>query len=173
VDNVTVVQQVSKVITVGESGGSVNVTQQQVVKVVTVAEQGPPGRDGTDGVDGISGEYTAYITKTANSNLSGHRVVMVVGDELVDYADKEVVTNSNKVLGITLNASSQGDVINVQTGGELEEPTWNWNLNTPIYLGNSGYLTQVIPTAGFILQVAIPVSSTKINVNIKQPIILV
>jgi hypothetical protein len=169
VDNVTVTQQVSKVITVGDSESKVNVTQQ-IVKVVTIAEQGPPGRNG---VDGISGEYTAYITKTANSNLNGHRVVMVVGDELVDYADKDVVTNANKVLGITLNASVQGDVINVQTGGELEEPTWNWNLNTPIYLGNSGYLTQVIPTAGFILQVAIPVSSTKINVNIKQPIILV
>lgn len=157
-NKVMVVQQIS----------GVNVTQQ-VVKVVTVAEQGPPGPPGPPSV---SGEYITYISKVAGVNISGHRVVRVSGNDTVDYADKDSLSDINKVIGVTLGASAQNDPINIQTNGEIEDVSFNWNINLPIYLGNNGYLTQVLPTTGFLLQVAIPVSNTKINVSIKQPILL-
>ena len=163
--DVTVVQQISKVITVGDGGREVNVTQQ-VVKVVTVAEQGPPGPPG------VSGEYITYISKIAGVNISGHRVVRVSGNDTVDYADKDSLSDINKVIGVTLGASAQNDPINIQTRGEIEDVSFNWDINKPIYLGNNGYLTQDFPTTGFLLQVAIPVSNTKINISLKQPILL-
>lgn len=167
-DNISVVQEISKIVTVGESRTVVNVVQD-VVKIVTVAEQGPPG---IQGPPGPSGSGSSSVIEIANSDLSGGRVVQIVGNSLVDYADKDSASVSN-VLGITLNAAIQGDKVNVQTVGEITEPTWNWTLGSPIFLGNNGQLMQTVPTRGYSLQVAIPVSPTKINVAIMPAILLV
>jgi len=138
---------------------SVNIVDE-TVRVVTVASQGPPG---------IS---SGPITKVAHSILSGGRVVKVAGNDLVDYADKDS-TNVSNVLGITLNAAAQGASVSVQMAGEITEPTWMWTLGLPIFLGNDGQMTQAVPTSGYLLQVAIPVSSTKVNVAIMPAIKLV
>jgi len=164
VDKVTVVDEVTQVLTIDEVT-KVTVLDE-IIQIVTLGEQGPPGPPGSNG------EATTYISKQANANISGGFVVQIVGTNLVDYADKDDSSSMNNVLGITTNAAIQGSQVNVQVGGELVEPTWSWTVGMPIYLGNAGQLTQTVPTTGFLLQVAIPTSSTSLIVGAKQPILL-
>ena len=149
---------------------SVNIVNG-VVQVVTIAAQGPPGTQGIQGPPGPGGGGASSVIETANSNLSGGKVVQIVGSDLVDYADKDSPSVGN-VLGITLNAALQGDSVSVQMVGEITEPTWSWTLGSPIFLGNTGQMTQVVPTSGYLMQVAVPVSATKVNVAILPAILL-
>lgn len=154
------------IITVSESSGT-NLTVEGVhLSLVEVSSQGIAGPMGPPGA------AVTFLTKTSSIAISSDRVVQTSGNDLVSYADKDDLTSISKVLGVTLNAAIIGAIINIQVGGEIVEPTWNWDISKPIYLGSTGYLTQVVPITGFILQVAIPVSPTKINVDIRQPILL-
>ena len=130
----------------------------EVVEIAEISAQGIPGP---------KGDSTTTVTKIANSNLSGHRAVIITGNNRVDYADKDIQSQADNVLGITHSSAIEGEQIDVHIGGELEELSWNWNINSPIYLSNSGFLTQTLPTTGFVAQVGIPISSTKMLVSIR------
>jgi hypothetical protein len=108
----------------------------------------------------------------SGEELSGHRVVMVDMDGLVYYADKDTIQDSQRVLGITVGAVSQGVEINISTLGEMTELTWNWIAGLAIFLGNDGVLTQTPPITGFQMVVAFAITPTKIMINPKPPIIL-
>lgn len=95
------------------------VVKDEIIKTVFVAKQGPPGPPG------VTGEYITYISKIAGVTISGHRVVRVSGNNTVDYADKDSISDINKVIGVTLGASAQDDPINIQTSGEIEDLSFN------------------------------------------------
>lgn len=107
----------------------------------------------------------------ANVDLGGHRVV-VVFDGNVDYADKDNPEHPHIVSGITTGAVNIDDDVLVTISGDVEEISWTWELNKPIFLGNNGQMTQIVPSTGFLLQIGYPVSATKMIVDIKMPISL-
>ena len=117
---------------------------------------------GQRGVKGEQGD-TSLLTAIAGVNLGGHRAVVFDGDGTVIYADQSIAAHAERVLGVTTGAASIGTEATIQTGGELTEPSWAWALDAPIYLSTNGLLTQVIPTTGFIQQIAIPLSATSIK----------
>lgn len=137
------------------------------VQIIEVGIQGPAGAQGPPGQSGA-----AYITYKADGALSGHRVVRPTNPSEVGYADSSVVADANAVLGITLGATLAGDDVNVQTAGEITEPSWTWVVGDPVFLGLTGLLTQTPPATGFSLVVGVPVAPTKLVIGIKQPIIL-
>jgi hypothetical protein len=92
------------------------------------------------------------------------------------YGSNTIATHANLVLGITVNAASAGGTLEIVRAGEISEPTWNWTLGAPIFLGTDGLMTQtapVNPAALFSLVVAFPVTPTKIYVSIREPIYLI
>ena len=97
---------------------------------------------------------------------------MVGSDGKVYYASQQELTHMNKVLGITTGAVAMGANATIRAFGEMTEPSWNWTLDKPIFLGLNGLLTQTPPTTGFSLIIAFPTSATKIFVEIKDPILL-
>lgn len=107
----------------------------------------------------------------ANVSLGGHRVV-VVFDSSIDYADKDNPSHTQIVSGITTSAVNIGEDVLVTISGDVEEVSWTWELNKPIFLGNNGLMTQTVPSTGFLLQIGYPVSATKMIVDIKMPISL-
>ncbi len=109
---------------------------------------------------------------SADTALSGHRVVKVEANGKVAYADNTNPADAGQVLGVTLNAALPGDVANVQVTGELTESSWAWVPGLPVYLGTAGTLTQTLPVAGFQLVVGIAVAPNKLVIGIKQAIIL-
>lgn len=65
-----------------------------------------------------------------------------------------------------------GGQVTVQTYGPMEEPSWTWTPDAPIFVGLAGALTQTRPTSGFVLEIATALSATMIFIDPKPPIVL-
>lgn len=128
---------------------------------------GPKGDSSTG-----TGSSSNIFQKEAGVTLSGHRAVLLDMNNTAIYASNDMTAFGIRVLGITTTAAILGTDVNIQTAGEIIEPTWNWDVTKPIYLGLDGYLTQTPPSSGFVLIVGFPSSSTSIIVDIRDPIIL-
>jgi len=144
----------------------VEVTSAGPIEVVTAAEQGP------EGIQGPPGSGSA-VTRLAGVALGGHRVVVLDSSDEAIYADHTILAHRDKVLGLTNGAVAQGDEATIVTYGEVVEPSWNWTLDDPVFLGTNGMLTQVVPTTGFLQRVGFPNGApTKLFVDIDTPITL-
>lgn len=141
------------------------VTEEPEIEIITEAEQGPQGPPGPPGADGY-----AIPNLLAGEALLGHRAVRMGEGQRVFYASASSLEHINSILGITTNAAVADGPVFVQTYGEIEEPSWNWAVNQPIYLGTSGALTQVAPAAGFILILGHAITPTRMFVSKQQPI---
>lgn len=109
------------------------------------------------------------VAITAAENLGGHRIVTVEGF----YASKDTATDKNKVLGMTTGAASIGSEATVQVSGFIEESSWNWDVDLPVFLSTNGQLTQSAITSGFSLIVGKPRTATNMFISISEPIILI
>ena len=125
------------------------------------------------GPQGFPGE--TVINYTAGADISGHRCVMLGSDEKAVYASCSDISSIRRIIGITNNAAVTDDVLVVRKFGVMTEPTWNWDINKPVYLGIDGALIQtpeVWPTSLFTIILGYPISATKMLVNISTPILL-
>ncbi len=121
------------------------------------------------GSGGFAPVISAY---PAGVGLGGQRAVMLAGDGKLYYADCSNPAHFNRVLGITQGAVIEGDFPAVRWAGTMTEPTWAWALDKFLYLSVNGFLTQVAPVAGFVLQLGYPLSATSIMVDVKEPIFI-
>lgn len=114
------------------------------------------------------------LVHTAGEAIGGHRFVILDASEDLFYASNTVLADAEKVLGMTTNAAPIGGSATVQRSGELEEPSWSWTLDTPIFLSSNGQMTQTRPSASgsFVLQVAFPITPTKVFIDLKQAIFI-
>lgn len=134
------------------------------VALSRVGPQGPPGPVGPSG--------GAALSRTADQALSGHRVVRATSATGANYADPSILEHRDTVLGITTGAAVSGAAVLVLSAGELAEPSWSWTPGLPIYVGNSGALTQVAPLSGWLLVVGVATSATSMVVRLHPPIVL-
>ena len=128
--------------------------------IVTSAVQGPAGISGAN----------ATISYIAGVALGGHRGV-VLSDSTAIYADSTISSHANKLIGITASAVSSGSFANIQSSGELDGFS-GLIVNAIMYLQTTGIINSNLPTSGFIQQVGIATSATKILINI-QPILFI
>lgn len=138
--------------------------------LVTIGSIGPEGPAGPQGVPGAAGGTT--ITLTAGEALGGHRIVTTNALGQAIYADVSSLPQANSVVGLTLGATLSGAQATVQLAGLIEEPSWSWIPQQPIYLTGLGQLTQTRPTTGNMLQIATPVTATSIILAVKIPVTL-
>lgn len=125
---------------------------------------------GVPGLQGASG-VPETVEMVAGEVLGGHRVVIVDDTNSLIYADPNDIGHAFRVIGITSHACLLGGTARVQRYGVMVEPSWNWELGKPIYLGASGILTQVYPNSKIIFIIGFPVKSTEMIVNIQAPLI--
>lgn len=116
---------------------------------------------GAQGERGLPGFSTSVV---AQEPLGGHRAVTVDGL----HADPE---DANRLAGISLHAGTSGETVDVIVKGPLEEGSWNWTPDAPIFIGASGVLTQNPSTSGLLRRIAWAVSATAINVDIMPPVL--
>lgn len=133
----------------------------QVSAVVGIP--GPPGPPGELGEQ--------VVQRVAAVALGGNRVVKPVADGQVNYATSDFVPDANIILGITQGAAIQGDIIDVQIGGTMEEPSWNWTIGQ-VFCGLNGVLTQTPPTTGFLCRVGRAIAPTTIVISVEEAILL-
>ncbi len=92
--------------------------------------------------------------------------------------NKAYKANSNntneRIIGVSKVSGVVDEEIKYYTNGAtLTNSGWTWDITLPIYTNASGDLTQTAPTVGVVQQVAEPISSTKLMINIQQPIKLI
>ena len=109
-----------------------------------------------------------YITITASLPLSGHRIVTVDGY----YADCLIPETMYKIAGLITSATASGALVNAYIKGEIVEPSWNWEIGKPVFLGSNGLLTQDVLSNGYILKLGIPKLNNTILLDLNQQIII-
>jgi hypothetical protein len=139
---------------------------------VQLGQQGPRGAPGEAGSGGGGENVTS--TRTASAALSGHRVVKLLSDGTVDYADAANSADAAIVLGVTLGAAISGGDIQIREVGEIVEGSWSWTAGLPVWLGSTGHLTQSPPAspAAFSLIVGFASAADTVCVRIESPILL-
>lgn len=150
------------------------VVAEEVLTLVSEAAQGPQGIPGPKGDKGAPGG--TEIERPAAINLSGHRMVMLDGQGGATYASNADQTHANRIVGMTAHAAVSGAPVVISIYGEITEPSWNWIVDQPVYLGADGFLTQTppaAPAAKFSVVVGFPISATTLFINIGIPITLI
>ena len=143
-----------------------SVTPVAVSEGGRIGPAGPKGDPGTPGPKGEPGG--TELSHIAATSISGHHAVLLNTDGQVEYATNTVPSHSRKVAGVSSNAAASGDTVSIVAYGKMEEPSWNWDITKPVYLGDSGVLTQVTPSypdAQFVLIIGFPLSSTRLFIN--------
>lgn len=131
--------------------------------VVAGAEQGPPGPPGAIGPAGGSA-----ATRQAGQVLSALLLVYEAAGR-VHPLDALDGAHIDQVAGLTLTAAQEGEPVDVQLAGPVDDPSWHWTPGA-LWLGAAGALTQDPPAAGYCLQVGAAVSPTRIILNIAPAI---
>lgn len=110
------------------------------------------------------------IPVLAGEALGGHRAVHVAADGSARYASASLPATAAAVIGITAGAAALGASVSVQTGGRIVEPSWNWTPG-PVYLGESGLLSQTPPASGTVKEIGVALAATELLIDIKPEII--
>ncbi|WP_043309281.1 DUF2190 family protein [Pseudomonas sp. ML96] len=136
------------------------ILQQVELMVLEHGSQGPPGPPGPAG--GVA------LQRSAGEVLSALRAVYDLDGRAfyLDYRDAEHI---DLLLGITLTAAGEGDPVNIQRLGVLEDSNWNWPPGR-VYLGANGALTQTPADDGFHVLIGAATAPNRITLNLSDPI---
>ena len=102
------------------------------------------------------------------SILSASRIVKQV-DSVVSYASSDDDNSAYTTIGITRTA---GTTVTVVKTGELVDPSFSFTANEPLFLNTNGFFSHTPPSSGFILQVGVALSTTKMLVDIGEPLFI-
>lgn len=133
--------------------------------------KGDAGKTGPRGRDGDSvGDARQSITKVASENISAIRAVHLVSDTEVALSDY-LITNKQRVIGVSKTASLAGGLIEIVTEGILQDAAFaSFQINEAIFVGASGLITQTRPTTGVMLEIGYYIGNNQIKVHIQRPI---
>lgn len=119
---------------------------------------------------GGGGSNTAVENVFLSSGaISGHiAIYAAVGGPVA--ADPSVVSQQDKILGITKSAAAgAGESVTFVSEGLLTDPSFTFT-EGPVYIGAAGALTQTKPTSGLLIQIATAMSATEIIVGASQSV---
>lgn len=139
-------------------------TVQELV-LLTECQQGPPGPPGIPGPAG--GQVLQRLAGMDTSAL------LVVYEDLfgaVWPADPDAESDVLALLGVTVSAATSGQPINVQRVGFIDDAACQLQPGKRVYLGGQGRLTQEPPQAGYDVLIGMAITSTRLLLNIQDPI---
>lgn len=116
---------------------------------------GPRGARGPAGA--------ASISIVAAVALSGHRAVIPTADGAA-YPSLADPAHGGLILGITTGAAAQGMPADIQSAGELVEPSWSWAIG-PVFAGDNGILTQSIPAGAWQRRIGTAIAPTRLLIE--------
>lgn len=115
----------------------------------------------------VSNNQTSSSGIVASTNLVKYKALAMTNTGFV-YADASNIQHINRVVGIITINTSQGLAPLYQNIDIIENPSWNFQTNVPIFLGLNGDLMQSVPTKpiyAFSLCLGIAYSPTKIFID--------
>lgn len=116
------------------------------------------------GVAKLTDEYIA------NENISALRVVKLIDENTCELADSQETYLNAKAVGISVNSGTVGATITTQTFGIIEDASFNFTLNEPLFLTANGIISETAETTGFSVQIGHSLGNGAIFINIREPI---
>lgn len=112
-------------------------------------------------------------TKTYNETISALKLVSGVNDTNVEVADPAGTFENATVMGIATLAGLTSDKRPISLFGKVEDLSFNYPVNTPLYLGLNGNITDVppsLPTFTYSVNVGYSLGTGAVFINIREPI---
>jgi len=123
---------------------------------------------GIQGPSGSGGSNPAYPVA---ESISALRVCALNASNLLVLADCTNPDHAFRLVGLQQTAVSVGSATPL-VSGIVSDSNWAWDGSRPIWLGSLGFLTQVPPASGFLVQVATPLTPTTIHFEIQETTVL-
>ena len=151
------------------------ITNTATTLVVQGTQYGTVVSGGSQGPQGAPGPSSELTTVIAGTNISGDRGIVLNSAGRAIYADSNTMSHGNKFAGVSQGAAIMGFAVDIKRFGEMTEPTWNWTVDQPVYLGAGGLLTQTVPVspAKFSIIVGMATAATKLFINPMPPIFII
>lgn len=127
--------------------------------------------------NGYTGTLQEWIASTSNyipikcavDIIAFKSVTTDVNGELV-YADSANASHYFKTCGITETSATVGNNANVRYDGIVKNDGWSFTPELPVFLGESGNVTQNPESGVFLLQLGHAVTANTVYIEIKTPI---
>ncbi len=123
----------------------------------------------SEGNAASSGE-TLECQMISTEQISALKAVYGVSKDDVAIADSSSNTTA-QMLGISKTATSgAAETLTVLKKGKVEDVSFSFPINAPLFLGTSGNITNISPTSGFVVRVGHSLGAGAIYINIEPPI---
>ncbi len=90
----------------------------------------------------------------------------------IAHGDADVSYETATIIGISITGATTGNVVKYQIDGRLEDSSFNFPLNDPLYLGSDGSITNTPPSTGHRTRLGTSLGVGAIQIEIEEPIIL-
>ena len=90
----------------------------------------------------------------------------------IAHADKDTSYATSTVVGISITGAADTNQVKYQIAGRLEDSSFNFPLNDPLYLGSDGSITNTVPISGHRTRLGTSLGIGAIQLLIEEPIIL-
>lgn len=128
------------------------------------------GDSGTQ--DALSAERL-IVTRIAEEDISALKLVTASEPNEVRISDPNAAFEDAQVLGLALNSATTGNEVQVLLSGAHTDPSFSsLTLNSKLFLGATGSITQTAPTTGHQTDVGEYIGDNAVFIFRRQPIIL-
>jgi len=116
--------------------------------------------------DNLSG---GLCSKVASETISAMQLVRLTNPTDVQIADTSTCPDAT-VFGVARVAANAATNIEIQRSGKLYDSSFNFAVNTPLFLSATGSITDVAPTTGFLTQIGYAGGPGLIIIEINDPV---
>lgn len=116
---------------------------------------------------------TPIDEKTAGETIHGSRAIRIGSDGKAYHPSSANTSHAEGIVGLSKDAASSGDIVEIVEEGVLTEPSWAWNPGSLIYLnGTGGQLSETPPTSGFCRSIAVALTATSVRMQLGDTTVL-
>ena len=108
-------------------------------------------------------------TKVAAETISALKVLKLDNPTDVNCADTDTCPNAT-VYGVARVAAAMGSNVEIVRSGNLYDSSFNYPVNTPLFLGAGGVITDTAPATGFLTQIGHSGGPGLIIIEITDPV---
>lgn len=112
---------------------------------------------------------STIVSKIASETISALKLVTSISPTNVELANPDNFENS-KVIGVSIEGASTGQKFKILEFGELADPFFSFALNSPLFLGLDGVITDTPPSSDFNVTIGHSLGNGAIFIDIQEPI---
>ena len=117
----------------------------------------------------LGGGGDVNVKKEAGEDISAYSVCVIINN-LVQLADSSNSLHASKPKYIALTDALLGEIVNIQSEGEIENSGWGLTTDVPLFVGTLGSIVDVPPSTGFIQQIGMANTSDTLEIEISVAI---